>query len=185
MNAQQLAELCNRIRSLFGQQIDEDIWAIQRRWLRERDASVCNDALDEYAMDFGGSLGKFIPSKFREHHDRHASRHAERRRKESDAENMRRMMQLGVNGSDIEWASLKSRIRALDPVRVEDATKYLEQLGWIRPPDADPRGWSRSWILAVVDLAEDRPVMGIPARDFYRRAYPSRSRVPSDARKDG
>lgn len=176
MNAKELAALCLRIRSLFGGEMDEEIWTLHRRWLRDKDHATCDAALEAYALDYGGAVGRFIPAKYREYYDRTAARVAERRRRERDADEMRRIMELGMTGSDIEWARLRTDVRNADPARVEDAKTFLESIGWTRPDTDDPIRWSRSWVLAVVDLAYDRSVQGVPARDFYRRAYPSRRR---------
>jgi len=176
MTAKELAALCLRIRKLFGGEMDEEIWTLHRRWLRDKDHAICDAALEMYALDYGGAVGRFIPAKYREYYDRVSARAAERRRRAHDADEMRRIMELGMTGSDIEWARLRTDVRTADPARVEEAKVFLESMGWTRPDSDDPIHWSRSWVLAVVDIANDRSVQGIPARDFYRRTLPSRPR---------
>ena len=177
MTTKELAALVMRIRALFGGQSDEDIFALHVRWMKDRDFSVCTAALDQYALDYGGSLGRFIPSKFREYHDRVSSHAAEIRRLEA-TRNRRTLMNLGVSVVELEWIDLRRKVNALDAESVDKAVSYLVSLGWHRPDGDNRSAWPRTWILAVLDLAADREVGGVSARLFYARACPPTRKPP-------
>lgn len=181
MTAQQLAALCLRIRSLFRGELEEDIFALHVRWMKDRDFSVCSDAVDRYALDFGGERGRFIPAKFREYHDSEVAKASERRRHAS-GEQARRAMNLGLTGVDIEWVRIRKEAMSLEQSEIDAAVGYLESLGWQRPTEPMEQ-WPRTWVLAVLDLAAGREVHGLPARSFWARAVPQRRPAAKPARK--
>lgn len=181
MTANELAALCLRVRALFGGAMDEDIFALHVRWMKDKDFAVCMAALNQYALDFGGTFGRFLPSKFREYHDCESTAAAERRR-DVASHQARIDMDLGVSRVDMEWFAVRRDLASIDAATIETAVNFLESLGWHRP-DGDPGAWPRTWVLAVSDLARDRNVDGMSARLFWSRTLPPSRR--SSAAKQG
>jgi hypothetical protein len=152
--------------------MDEELFAIALRSIARANYFEALQALEAYALDFGGANGRFYPSRFREF-----LQPIEAARIEADRLRVRleaaRMTTMTTTALDRDWAARRMEIRAADKGRVEDAIAWLESIGWRRPAGGLDQ-WPSSWTLAVSDLISDREIDGQSARGFWLRAIPSR-----------
>lgn len=160
MTSSELAEFVGRVRRLFRGEIDEEIFALAKVRIGGLRLPVCLAALDDYALLYGGSRGKFIPAKFFEFYakrtttdenapatkvEKAVSRHlADEVERERIAE---------------DWDRLRSICQSLAHPRRSEIVNFLHARGWSRFPDRI-EDWSQVQILAVSDIATDRIVDG-------------------------
>jgi len=191
MEPSELADFAIKARSFFRGDWDEDLWRIALPRIAAEQKEVAFNALDDYAIQFGGPRAKFIPSRFFAHviqlrDSLESSRAAERRIAEAN----RRAFESSESARivDADWSERRREIETADSTAIGEAVSFLRSIGWGSPPQ-DFSKWPRVWILAVSDLLTDRVVAGldpfgggfyeegsgrklrpIGARDFYREA---------------
>lgn len=175
MNHLELADFVARTRRLFRGAMDEELFAIALRSIARAEYGEALQALEAYALDFGGANGRFYPNRFREFlQPIEAARiEATRLRVRLEAARMTTMTSTAL---DRDWAARREEIRVADREQLERAIAWLESIGWRRPAGGVD-GWPSSWILAVSDLISEREIDGQSARGFWLRALPSRPRV--------
>lgn len=136
MTSSELAEFVGRVRRLFRGEIDEEIFALAKVRIGGLRLPVCLAALDDYALLYGGSRGKFIPAKFFEFYakrtttdenapatkvEKAVSRHlADEVERERIAE---------------DWDRLRSICQSLAHPRRSEIVNFLHARGWSRFPD--------------------------------------------------
>ena len=172
MKSNELAEFVARTRRLFRGAMDEELFALALRSIARSEFAEAVEALEAYALDFGGERGRFFPARYREF-----LRGIEAARIERDrlARRLEAARSPAMNRSaiDNEWSARRRELREADKGRVEEAIAWLESIGWRRPAGGLD-GWPSSWLLAVSDIVQEREIDGQSARGFWLRALPSR-----------
>ena len=172
MKANELAEFVARVRRLFRGPMDEELFALALRSIARSEFAEAVEALEAYALDFGGERGRFFPARYREFLRGIEAARIERERLTRRLE-AARSPAMNRTSIDNEWAARRREIREADKSRVEEAIAWLESIGWRRPVGGLD-GWPSSWLLAVSDIVQDRQIDGQSARGFWLRALPSR-----------
>jgi len=165
----ELAEFVGKVRRLFRGEIDEEIFALAKVRIGGLRLPVCLAALDDYALLYGGSKGKFIPAKFFEFYAKRTVTDetstptpAERLKSKalSDA--------LDRDAIEEDWRRIRQTCEQLDERTRSEIVSFLEAHRWNRFP-IDIAEWSRVQILAVSDIATDRFVDREDPRSFWVR----------------
>jgi hypothetical protein len=138
--------------------MDEEIFALAKQRVAGLRLSVCLAALEDYALIYGGSRGKFIPAKFFEFYAKKTTTEetapATKREKA-----IARGLSLDVERQRVEddWSRIREDLRRLDPLRRADITNYL---GAARGSSFAPalEQWTSAELLAVHDIATGRRV---------------------------
>ena len=173
MDAMELADLVARVRRLFRGEMDEELFALARRYMARLDHADAVEGLEAYALDYGGANGRFLAGRFREFVERARAARLDRERlaaRLSEAAMSTRQM------TDSEWTAMRTTIRVADRAEVEEALAQLSAAGWDRPPSPIDE-WPRSWIVAVSDIVSGRMIDGAPAIHWWRRVVPPRRLV--------
>jgi len=158
VTSSELAEFVARVRVLFRGEMDEEIFALAKQRIAGLRLSVCLAALDDYALIYGGSRGKFIPAKFFEFYAKKTTTEetapATKREKA-----VARELALDVESQRVseDWDRLREDLRRLNPRRRDEIANYLGSArGRPFPPAVED--WSRVELLAVHDIATGRGV---------------------------
>lgn len=172
MDAKELADLVARVRRLFRGEMDEELFALARRYMARIHHGDAVEALEAYALDYGGATGRFLPARFREFVDRARAARLDRERLHA------RLTETAMNQTmtDTEWRTMRTTIRVAERDAVERAIGELVASGWDRPP-APIDEWPRSWVVAVSDIVSGRNIDGAPAVHWWRRMVPPRRLV--------
>lgn len=158
MTSSELAEFVARVRVLFRGEMDEEIFALAKQRVAGLRLSVCLAALEDYALIYGGSRGKFIPAKFFEFYAKKTTTEetapATKREKA-----IARGLSLDVERQSVEddWSRIREDLRRLDPRRRDEIANYLGSArGSSFPPTLEQ--WTSAELLAVHDIATGRRV---------------------------
>lgn len=160
MTSAELAEFVGRVRKLFRGEIDEEIFALAKVRIGGLRLPVCLAALDEYALLYGGSKGKFIPAKFFEFYAKRTV--TEETASATTAERLKSKAlsdALDRDAIEEDWRRIRQTCEQLDERTRSEIVAFLEAHRWNRFP-IDVAEWSRVQILAVSDIATDRVVEG-------------------------
>ncbi len=156
MTSSELAEFVGRVRRLFRGEIDEEIFALAKVRIGGLRLPVCLAALDDYALLYGGSKGRFIPAKFFEFYAKRTvtdetatSTTKERLQSKALSDSLER------EAIEQDWRRIRSTCEQLDERTRSEIVRFLEGSGWSRFASSVSE-WSRVQILAVSDIASDR-----------------------------
>lgn len=183
MTSEELAEFAMQVRRYFParSEADDAVWRLALERIREIPREIAYQALEAYAMRWGGPRARFISGKFFEAVDAcraqfEAQRAAARRREDSD----RRMLKGSAEAESVaaDWLERRREIETANPLEVGEAVDLLRSLGWGNPP-ADLSAWPRSWLLAVSDIVTSRRIPGDESDPA--RFYQTRARAPQRA----
>lgn len=165
MKATELATFVGRVRSFFGGEMDEKIFDLAKVRIANLRADVCTDALAQYALQYGGARGRFLPSKFFEYYTTHLARVGRMSpAPELDAKS------LAEDAVRSEWRHLRDEAVQIPSTEVEAIMTLLTtNCRWVRPKGGVDT-WTRGWLLAVTDIAHHREVDTYnPATGRYNR----------------
>lgn len=157
MTSSELAEFVARVRVLFRGDMDEEIFALAKQRVAGLRLSVCLSALEDYALIYGGSRGKFIPARFFEFYAKRTTEDPAPATKREKS--IARGLSLDVERERIEddWSRIREDLRSLDPNRRADIANYLGTArGSSFPPALEQ--WTSAELLAVHDIATGRRV---------------------------
>ena len=158
MTAPELAEFVARVRKLFRGEMDEDIFALAKSRIAGLRLAVCMNALDQYALQYGGLRGRFIPAKYFEIYGKLTIENDDREQSARRvASSFDRALALDVEAATVaaDWAARRAEIDRAEPQLVAEILAALQRVGWERAPDSRD-DWSRAYLIAVSDLATNR-----------------------------
>ncbi len=160
MTSSELAEFVGRVRRLFRGEIDEEIFALAKIRIGGLRLPVCLAALDDYALLYGGSKGRFIPAKFFEFYAKRTvtdetatSTTKERLQSKALSDSLER------EAIEEDWRQIRETCEQLDERTRSEIVRFLEGSGWSRFASSVSE-WSRVQILAVSDIATNRVIDG-------------------------
>lgn len=155
MTSSELAEFVGKVRRLFRGEIDEEIFALAKVRIGGLRLPVCLAALDDYALLYGGSKGRFIPAKFFEFYAKRTTEETSQTTKVAKA--VSRHLADDVERGTIaeDWRRIRSICETLDAATRSEIVRFLEGSGWSRF-SSSVFEWSQVQILAVSDIAADR-----------------------------
>ena len=157
MTKQQLAEFLGRSRLLFQGEIDEVIFDLAKTRIAGLPFERCIHALNEYALQFGGSRGKFIPSKFFEFYAQVGEIERARIVDPSPA------VEAYEQSVDADWARVLAQVESLEAEELDEIVATLTRVGWPRPQGTIAQ-WGKRWLLACADISRSR-VVALPTSD--------------------